>query len=685
MDRVFKGIIKHKKSLTLLFLAVAVVCAIVQGFVTVNYNMLDYLPSNAQSTKALEIMNSEFSGDMPDARVMIKDVTIQEALDYKRRLSEIDGVTGVSWLDDVVDVREPLEMAEQATVEGYYKDGNALISFSIRNGGEIAVTKAIYEVIGDDNALAGTAVDRAVVQELSGTQTRNAMLIAVPLIIIILILSTGSWIEPLLYLGAIGISVIINMGTNLFLGDVSFLTNSVSPILQLAVSLDYAIFLLRSFESYRKETGDVTEAMFKAMKRALSSVAASAATTLFGFMALMFMKFGIGADLGTSLLKGIVFSFLSVMVFLPALTLFCYKLIDKTKHKKILPEFKKIGGLTAKIKIPVLIIIALIIIPGFMAQSRNIFTYGSSSMNPTGRSGLDGKAIEDAFGHDTAIVLLVPKGQPPVELELCQEISEMSGVKRVLSYVTLAGTAVPPEYLSASITSQFYSENYARIIAYVDTPSEGVEAFALVEKIQQSAAGRYGDTVYSCGQSVNMHDMKNVITHDNLVVNIIAVSAIFLVLLVTFRSLSLPILLVATIETAIWTNLAIPYFTGSALCYVGYLIINTVQLGATVDYAILLTDHYLANRKTIAKAAAVKKTLSETFGSILISAATLTLAGATLWLTSSNPIVSEMGMLLARGTLFSMTLVVCFLPAALTFFDKFISRTTLNAGFYKNS
>ncbi|NLT15425.1 MAG: MMPL family transporter, partial [Clostridiales bacterium] len=376
MQSVSRVIIRHRKAVLILVVAAAVICAVLSFGVPVNYSFSDYLPENAPSTKALSVLAEEFNDAVPNARVMLKGVTIQESLDYKAKLKALDGVSDVLWLDDVIDMKLPLETADSETVEAYYKNGSALVSLTIRSGDEVPVTEAIYELIGPENALSGHAVDIAAAQNLTGNETRTATLILIPVIILILMVSTTSWLEPVLYLAAVGISVLINMGTNLFLGEVSFVTNAVSPILQLAVSMDYAIFLLRSFEEYRKQTDDIHEAMSLAMKRAFSAIAASAATTVFGFLALVFMKFGIGADLGIVLFKGVVLSFLSVMFFLPALTLCVYRLLDRTKHRTILPEFRRMGGVVSKVRIPALVLVLLLLIPSFLAQSKNDFTYG---------------------------------------------------------------------------------------------------------------------------------------------------------------------------------------------------------------------------------------------------------------------------------------------------------------------
>lgn len=350
-------IIRNKKIVVITFLVTALIAAVAQFFVHVNYNMIDYLPDDAQSTKAILTMEEEFKGSIPNTRVMFHDVSIQEALAYKEELEAIDGVTDVLWLDDAMDLKTPLEMTDQELVETYYKNDKALFTLSIRQGEEVAVTDAIYEIIGDDHAMAGEAVDTATSQKMAVTETLYAAALLVPIIIIILVISTTSWVEPIFFLTAIGVSVLINLGTNIFIGEVSFVTQSVAPILQLAVSLDYAIFLLHSFSHFRKETNNPEEAMALAMKRSFPAIAASAATTFFGFTALTLMRFEIGADLGLNLVKGIVLSFISVMVFLPALTLMFYKWIDKTSHKPFIPDFKGIGNVVVKIKIPSLLIV----------------------------------------------------------------------------------------------------------------------------------------------------------------------------------------------------------------------------------------------------------------------------------------------------------------------------------------
>ncbi len=644
--------------------------------------MIDYLPDDAPSMQAIDVMEEEFDEPIPNARVMIRDVSITEASAYKSKLEAIDGVTGVTWLDDVMDLKTPIEMADQDTVESYYKDQTALFSVSIREGEEVETTDQIYNLIGEENAIAGDAVDTATSQKMAGKESLNAALLLVPIIIIILVLSTNSWMEPVFFLTAIGISVLINLGTNIFIGEISYVTQSVAPILQLAVSLDYAIFLLHSFSDYRKQVSDPNKAMRLAIKQSFPAIAASASTTLFGFIALTFMDFGIGADLGLNLVKGIALSFISVIVFLPALTLMFYKWIDRTQHIPLVPNFKNIGQWVMKFKIPSFLLILLLIVPAFLAQNQTSFLYGVGEQPESTRAGADAAAIEKTFGQNTPMVVLVPKGDMAKEEELVQHLEGLPHVSSVISYVNTVSSAIPPGYLEESMTEQFYSSNYTRITLNTETGSEGERAFSLVEDVRDTTESYY-DEVHLAGKSVTLYDMKNIVEEDNTVVNLLTVITIAIVLFITFRSISIPIVLLMTIQSAVWLNLSVPYLRGQSLVYVGYLIISTVQLAATVDYGILFTEYYRNLRQKMPAMKAIKQTIDDKIFAIFISASILSSVGFILSFTSSNPIVSSIGLLLGRGALLALLMVVFVLPAMLVIFDRVIEKTTLRANFYK--
>lgn len=675
--------LKHKKMIVIIFSILAVVGGIAQFGVSVNYNMTDYLPANAPSTVAIDVMDEEFSGNIANTRVMIKDVNIQEALQMKKQLSDVDGISGVMWLDDVVDLKTPLELIDKDILDTYYKNNHALFTFEVEDGKEVPVTDEIYNIIGEENALAGDALDVALSQKATGQETFNAAAILVPIIILILLLSTRSWIEPVFFLIAIGISILINLGTNLFVGEISFISQSVAPILQLAVSLDYAIFLLHRFDDYKERIEDPTEAMTLAIRRSFPAITASAATTFFGFLALTFMDFEIGADLGINLVKGILLSFISIMIFLPALTLLLFPLIEKTRHKQWIPNKYNLGKHLIKLRIPVLILIAIVLIPAFIAQSKTNFIYGMGDIPEDTRAGQDTMQIDEAFDKYTPLVLLVPEGDLAREDKLTSELDTLPEIKSIISYTSAVGVAIPPEFLDESTKDQFFSENYSRIILNATTDTEGKQAFAFVDKVRDITKKYYGDTFHATGESVTLSDMKVIVEKDNTLVNILTVVAIGLVLLITFKSISMPIVLLLTIQASVWINLAVPYFSNDPLVYIGYLIISIVQLAATVDYGILFSESYTNFRQEMSAKDAIKKTINENIFSIAVPASILSSVGFILWVTSSDPIISSIGILLGRGTLLAFTLVVLLLPALLLVFDRFIEKTTWKPNFYK--
>ncbi|MBM7839632.1 putative RND superfamily exporter protein [Alkalihalobacillus xiaoxiensis] len=676
-------IIRHKKAVVLIFAIVTVLSIVSQFFVSINYNMVDYLPDDAPSTEALEVMEEEFTATIPNTNVLIQDVSIQEALQYKEDLASIDGVSDVVWLDDVIDTRIPLEMVDTDLTSSYYQDGHALFSLTIESGAEVEAVDSIYTLIGEENAASGEAVNTATSQNMAGTESFYAAALLIPIIIIILVLSTNSWAEPLFFLVAIGVSVLINLGTNIFLGEISFVTQSVAPILQLAVSLDYAIFLLHNFSDELKKGHSPEQAMANAMKSSFPVIFVSAVTTFFGFMSLMLMDFQIGADLGLNLVKGIVLSFISVVVLLPALTLYLYKWIEKTQHKSLIPSFSGVGGKILKFRVPALVLVFLLIVPSFLAQGSTSFIYGLGDLPETTRAGADAQLIEDTFGQSTPIVMLVPNDDVGVEEELVADLESLTNVDSVMSYTNMIGAAIPADFLDESITSEFQSENYSRIMVFTDAGVEGDIPFQLVEDVRNLASSYYGDAAYSLGESVTLYDMRETVTKDNQVVNIMTIVTIAIVLMITFRSLTIPIILLLTIQAAVWINLAIPYFTNDPLVFVGYLIVSTVQLAATIDYGILLMETYKHHRQTMPAYQAMKKALDEKIFSIIISASILSSVGFILWFTSSNPTVSSIGLLLGRGAALAFILVIAFLPAMLLLFDKWIKKTTHKPNFYE--
>ncbi len=684
MDKILALMLKYKKVIVLAFIIITAVCMFASTFVVINYNLMDYLPDTAPSTIALNVMNEQYTDGVPNARVMVRNVTVPQVLKVKKKIEKVDGVEKVTWLDDAANVYQPFEFIEKKTLEEYYKDNNALLTVTINEDKEKQAVADIRSIIGNEGAMSGQAVNSATAMTLTEKEVQKIMVLAVILVFIILILTTTSYFEPVLFLITIGIAIAINRGTNLFFGSISFVTNSAGSILQLAVSMDYSIFLVHRFGEMREQYDDVNTAMVKAVEKSFGSVMSSGLTTVIGFAALILMRFKIGPDMGIVMAKAIGISLVSVLLFLPCATLLSYKLIDKTQHKMFMPPFKKFGEIVFKFHRQILVVFVILTIPSLIGQKYNDFTYGQTGVYGEGTQlGDDTDAIEQIFGKSNLMVLMVPKGEPSVERELSQRLLREDKITSLLSYAETVGVTIPEEFVPSDTLKQLVSAEYTRFVITVDTPTEGDDAFNMTEKIRSIAKKYYGNKYLLVGETVNSYDLKDVVTSDNTWVNIVSIGAIALILLYNFKSLSLPFILLAVIESSVWMNLTVPYLQGETLFYIGYLIISSIQLGATVDYAILFTDRYIENRAGMNKYDAARQTLADTSLSIITSALILTLAGFMLGFMSTNGIISQLGVLVGRGAVLSSIMVLLVLPSMLSLFDKFIQKTTLNLNFYK--
>ena len=684
MERYTQFLLKHRIQVIVLFVAVAAVCAVLSGLVGVNYKFADYLPGEAASTRAIDVMEEEYSQAVPNMRVLIHDVSIPEALEYKERLKAAEGVQEVNWLDDAVNIYEPLEMAPQKTVDEWYKDGNALFSVTVDEEKEDEAVAAVREIIGDENCMSGSVVESVIAASDTAKDVQKIMLLVVPIIFLILLITTNSWFEPVLFMITIGVAILINMGTNMIFGTISFVTNAAGPVLQLAVSMDYSIFLLHRFEENRNLGLKAEEAMCAAVKQSVGSILSSGLTTVTGFLALVFMSFQIGPDLGWAMSKAIVFSLISVLCFLPALAITTYRLIDRTRHRPLVPGFGGFAGLVMKVRIPLLILTLLVVPVSWLAQNQNSFYYGGSEVytSEATQLGRDTKAIRELYGTSNPVVLMVPRGSLEKEAAMNAELLELDYVTSVISYANSVGNSIPSDFVPSDTLSSLYSANYSRFILTLDTEEREADWDQKVNAIRNIGEKYYGNEIQYAGDLVSTEDLKTTITQDNLKVNLLAIGFVVCILLVNFKSISLPLILTLVIEASIWINLGLPYFSGNRLFYIGYLIISTVQLGATIDYAILFTDRYLEFRKEMPKKDAARQTLKACTLSILTSSLVLTLAGTILGQVSTNGVLSQLGTLIGRGAVLSFVLVIFVLPSLLILLDGLIRRTTLNAGFH---
>lgn len=681
-EKFFRSVVKHKKAIVIIFLLCTIIFGFCKEFVAVNYDMNSYLPKDTASTISLDVMKEEFNSGIPNARVMVSNVSISEALELKDKISSIDGVSDVTWLDDQIDLTIPIEMQDTETVENYYKDNSALFSVTIEEDKIIKAVDSIRKLIGEDNSMTGSAVDTALATKSTTSEIKKIVMIAVPFTLLVLFLTTTSWFEPIVLLASIGIAIILNAGSNIIFGEISFVTNAAGSILQLAVSLDYSVFLLHRYKEIRKEEENPEEAMVQALCKSTGSIFSSGLTTVIGFLALAVMKFRIGSDLGLALAKGIALSLITVFVLSPGLILYSHKLIEKTEHKSFMPSFNGFAKVVTKLMIPFTIIFVIIVVPSYLASINNSYNYGSSKIfGSETKLGQDTKKIEDIFGKSNNYVLMVPKGDFSTEKELSDALKEIPEVSTIISYVDNVGAEVPTEYLDEDILSNLISKNYSRMVLNVKTDYEGEETFGVVEKIRNIAKEYYPDKYYLAGESVSTYDLKQTVTEDMIKVNFIAIGSVFLVLLLSMKSISIPIILVTSIETAIWFNLSLPYYMDTPLFYIAYLIISSIQLGATVDYAILMTDRYMEFRKDFDKKTSIRKTISKVMVSILTSGTVMTAMGFFLGGMTTHGVLSQLGYLLGKGTICSLVIVIFVVPGLLYLLDKLIQKTSIGLKF----
>ena len=676
MKRLSEAVIAHRRLIIWMTVILCAVSFFAMQSVQVNYDLSVYLPEKAPTVAALGAIRTA----VPNLQIYLPGLSAQESLDEKEKLANLNGVESILWLDDVVDLRDtPLEMIDPSVLNQYFQEG-PLFQLTLKKELQSQTVPEIRELY-PEGLLKGTAADNSQQVNVTMSQIASIMYYVVPLCLIILILATRHWVEPLLFLLVIGTAILLNEGSNIILGSVSYITRACSGILQLAVSIDYAIFLLHRFSEYRDEGMAPADAMKIAMRKASGAIAASATTTIFGFLALVLMDFTLGADMGIVLAKGVLLSYLSVIIVLPAVTVTCANLIDKTRHRSFIPSFKRFGRVVLRFGAPLAVILLLSLPLAFLTQKQNTFIYGSGGMHTADSPlRLESKEIENRFGKSRMLLLMVPEGDRAKERQLSDALEELPGIQSVISYARTVSAEIPPQVLPQAVSGQFYADGLARFILLSDREDEGPAAFAQVEQIRGLAAGYYPSESHLLGESAVNYDLMTFITGDNLKVLLAGILSIGMVLLVNFRSLSIPLILLIVIQGSIWLNMAAPYIMGSPLNYIGYQIVSSVQLGATVDYGILLSQRYLEGRGILKPKEAAAWALEVSAGSILPPAMILMLAGYSLGiLVQDNRIISEMGIIIGRGAALSCVMVLLVLPQVLAWCDRLIQKTTLKS------
>ena len=670
-------IIERSRAIEIVFVIAVLLSMLAAPFVNINYDLTRYLPDTVQSKAGLDLMEEKF-GYPGTGRVMIEDVTLYEAKQYKDKLEKVDGVEQIMWLDTGTDVFSSDAFINFNSIDDYYKDGSAVMDIVFEKGDTSRKTSraidAMQEITGEKGHYVGMAVQNKSLAENVTKEMKLILTLGVLMIFIILCLTTNSWFEPVLYLIVMGVAILINKGTNIFLGEISFLTNSVSAVLQLAVSMDYSIFLIHAFTREKNKGLDQMTALTNAINEALNSIFASSLTTIVGFIVLAFMKFNIGFDMGIVLAKGIIFSLLTVVFFMPAMILRLTPMIEKTGHRSFMPGFDKLSRGIYRIRYGVLIFVAIFVIPAYTAQNMNRFLFGNDAVGASEGTKVydDEQLINAKFGRSNMMMALVPNTSLIDEKAFTDEVEALAYTKSVTSMAGSLPDGVPEEFLPKSITEQLHKNDYSRILIYVRSKGESKLAYQCSDEIQALMKKYYPENSYLVGTTPSTQDIETTITKDYSRVNVLSLLGVFFVVMFSFKSVAIPVIIMIPIEVAIFINMAVPYIKGDTMIFMGYIIVSCIQLGATVDYAILTTNNYLECRKQAEKREAAIQALNMSIPAILTSGSILTIVGYILYNISSVAAIGDLGHLIGRGAWMSMLLVCTLLPAFLVLFDNIL-------------
>lgn len=689
MERLFRGILRHRRVVIGVFVALTVICACLIPQVKIDANMSDYLPPTAKSSQDLDAMKRIYGNDIANARVYVTGISLPDAKALDKSLKGEKGVISVTWLGDEVDVDQPLETQDADTIADWYDGKGYLFQAVLRSGvkqSQIDRIRALAKAVPGAKTVAidGSAADDAANMATINTDMGKIMTIAVIVVLVVVALNTTSYLHPIVMLLTIGVAIVLNMGTNVFRGTISSITQLVASVLQLAVSMDYSIVLLTNFGRAQQETDDQFEAMVSAMTKSFPVILSSAAVTFFGFLSLGAMQFLIGADMGIALAKGIVCSLFSITLLMPCILYNMRGLVAKTMHKPFFRSFHRMAKVCHAGAVPALVIAAVLAVPALLASQSVSFTYGSAAnMSPTSQVKIDGDVIDKAFGKSQTWAIMVPAEHWGDENALVDDLQKLPTTKSVLSYSTIASSAMPHQLADKSQIKQLFSGGYSRIVLTSRIPDESKQAFDLVKKVRSLCRARYGSTYRLVGNAVSYADIKAVTSVDSTTVKLASILAIGAVLLVMFRSVSIPVILILAIEVSIWMNEAVPYLMGQTINFVAFLVIDAVQLGAAVDYAIIFTEEYLARRRRMPKAEASIQSIEKTAQPIMTSSSILILACLGIYLSVSSPMIQQVGMLIARGALISVILIFFVLPLLFTLLDGFVRVTSYKIGFYR--
>ena len=652
----------------------------------VNYDLLVYLPSDIETLKGQEILTEDF-GTGAFSVAVVKNMPQKDLLNLKDKIREVESVNQVISITDVTGTAIPLDFLPSEVREKAIRDDSQLmlITFSEGTSDEktLDAVEKIRGIAGESCLVGGMSAMVLDTKMLFKSETLLYVSIAVVLSLIVLLLALDSAVVPFLMLGSIGVALIFNMGTNVLFGEISYITQAISAVLQLGVTMDFSIFLYHRYEAAKKKESDRLKAMSSAIRETAVSVFGSALTTFAGFLALCTMSLTLGTDIGLVMAKGVVLGVICALTTFPALLLVCDKWVEKTKHRELLPKFKHVSEFIVKYRIPILVIFAVALVPTYILQTKTDVYYKLDSSIPDSYGYTKAmKALREDYGMESQMMVLVRNSTSTAKVnQMIAEINELDGVDAALGTSMLADYGLSEDILSDKVMSIAKTDDYSLVLVLSRYSIASDELNNQIAKVNE-IVDKYDDGAIVAGEGPLMKDLVEISDRDFNSVNTVSIAVIFVIMAIVLKSISLPVLLMAAIEFAIFLNLGASYVTGVEIPFIASIVIGTIQLGATIDYAILLTTKYLAERKRgIEKVTAIRKALSGSIQSIIVSA--MCFFGATfgVGVISQIDMIGSLCTLISRGALISMLIVLTVVPALLVTFDGLIRKTTL--GFNK--
>ncbi len=683
MQKFGRGVVKLR--VPILIVSVLLLIPSIFGFLStrINYDILSYLPSDIETMKGQDIMLDEF-GKGGFSLVMLDGMDDKDVEKVKEKIEKVDHVCDVLWYDTLADVSLPKEVLPDDIYDFFNTDNSTMMAVFFDEAtsadGSLEAVKEIRSIAGEQCFVSGMSSVVEDIKDLTMQEAPMYVVIAVILTSIILALTMDSFLIPLFFMLSVGMAIIYNMGTNFIQGEISFITEALAAVLQLAVTIDYSIFLWHSYkEEKEKHPGDNKEAMAIAIGKTITSVVSSSITTVAGFLALCFMSYELGMDMGIVMAKGVVIGVICCITVLPSMILVFDKALEKTMHKDLVPSLEKPSKFIIKHHAAFIVLFIVVLIPAVYGQiNTNVYYNLTDTLPKDLNSVIANTKLDEEYNMATTHMLLVDADMQPKEVNsMLDEMGKVDGVSFSMSLDTLIGPSIPREIVPDSVTKILKSDKWQLMLVGSEYKVASDEENAQIDELSKILKS-YDKDGMLIGEAAATKDLIDITDHDFKVVNVVSIAAIFIIILIALRSVSLPIILVAVIEFAITVNMGVPCFTNTTIPFIASVVIGTIQLGATVDYAILMTTRYKTERNAGKdKHEAVTIALSTSMKSIMVSALGFFASTFGVGVYSSVDMISQLCTLMSRGAIISMITVICILPSMLMLFDKVIINTTM--------